>query len=452
MPIPRPLQSIISPAVAFALAGVVVWAWPIGPFGRGLDSALLSLGLDDQRSGIVVELAGAVAAAAVAAVITNRFVFPWIISCFWYGSLVVSALAIRQGPVTLPGETVAPLLYAMSLVALASCGAAAAGVGAAIGYGVRRWLIAAGELRRSRSPSKVGAGVAGLLLLGASLYGLVRLPGILLYGPWSGVVVAARPTAQGEQLTFDYWSTAFAAYRSAVVYLPPQYAASPSLAFPVLYLLHGSPGSDLDWSRMGAAGIAGEAEAAGRLPAAVIVYPNGVGPHGGAEDHWADDYVPGDRMESDLIGSLIPAIDSQFRVVPDAAHRAIGGLSAGGYGAANLALRHPGTFGLALVFGGDLAPEVTAFGADQRAIVANDPLRLALAPKPANAAAFFVGWGASDPVGSENKLFAQRLRTAGYTVTTAVVPGAHTWDVWRRLLLSGLDATGRALAGPEAEP
>ena len=153
-------------------------------------------------------------------------------------------------------------------------------------------------------------------------------------------------------------------------------------------------------------------------------------------------------MESDLINDLIPSIEAHFRVVPDQAHRAIGGLSAGGYGAANLALRHPGEFGVALVLGGDLQPEVTAFGANQAALIANDPLRLALGPKPDHASSFFVGWGASDSLRSENSLFAQRLRARGYDVAMDVVPGAHTWDVWRRLLLASLDQMGGLLGKP----
>jgi enterochelin esterase-like enzyme len=212
--------------------------------------------------------------------------------------------------------------------------------------------------------------------------------------------------------------------------------------------LHGSPGSDTDWARLSAPAIAAEAFSAGRLPPTVLVFPDGAGPRGGAEDHWADDYVPGDRMESDLLDDLIPAVESHFRVVADGAHRAVGGLSSGGYGAANLALRHPGEFSLALVFTGDLSPEPTAFGANQPEIVANDPLELALEPKPSDASAFFVGWGLSDGLRDENSRFAAELRAGGYTVTSDAVPGGHSADVWRQLLLASLDSMGEHVAPP----
>jgi S-formylglutathione hydrolase FrmB len=237
-------------------------------------------------------------------------------------------------------------------------------------------------------------------------------------------------------------------YRQAIVVLPPEYSASPNLAFPVLYLLHGSPGSDLDWIRMGALSIAAEVKAYRYMPPTILVFPNGDGPHGGAEDHWADGYVPGDNMETDLIYDLIPSIESHFRVVPDAAHRAIGGLSSGGYGAANLALRHPGVFGVAMVFGGDLAPEGSAFGGDTALLIANDPLRLALGPKPAGASAIFVGWGDSDSYRVENSLFAHRLQERGYVVVTEVIPGAHSWGVWMQLLTLAMEEMGSRIGRP----
>jgi enterochelin esterase-like enzyme len=68
----------------------------------------------------------------------------------------------------------------------------------------------------------------------------------------------------------------------------------------------------------GAGTIVGEARADGRMPPTVIVYPDGVGPRGGTEDHWADRYVPGDNMESDLVDDLIPSVQAHFRVVPGA--------------------------------------------------------------------------------------------------------------------------------------
>ncbi|HEY5049897.1 MAG TPA: hypothetical protein VII50_03285, partial [Acidothermaceae bacterium] len=45
--------------------------------------------------------------------------------------------------------------------------------------------------------------------------------------------------------------------RRALVYLPPQYFSNPDERFPVVYLLHGSPGMPVDWLRGGGAATAG---------------------------------------------------------------------------------------------------------------------------------------------------------------------------------------------------
>jgi enterochelin esterase-like enzyme len=434
---------------AVVIAGITMWLWGGAAYATGLQPALLTLGLDQQRAIVVVNLAGAAIAAALAALAANPpFILAWASGALWYGLLFAVRAPIQYRPLVLPGEAVAPVPFAMAALGLVGAGWATAGIGAAAGYGLRAAVAGVTDAVRRPSRRQLPAAALVLALGGASVFGLAQVPGILTYGPWSGVVTASHAVSGAQQVTFRYWSQSFDEYRQAVVLLPPEYTTSPNAAFPVLYLLHGSPGSDLDWLRNGAADIIAEAKVAQKAPAMIVVFPDGVGPRGGAGDYWADGYVPGDKMESDLIDDLIPSIETHFRVVPDQAHRAIGGLSSGGYGAANLALRHPGEFALALVFSGDLTPATNAFGGDQSALNANSPLRIALAPRPSAAAAFFVGWGRSDSLAGENQLFAQRLRHAGYVVNTEVVPGAHTWDVWRQLLWVGLQQMGEWIGRP----
>src|SRR5579859_6223122 len=219
-------KHVLRPGLALIGGGTSMWAWTSAAPATGLENGLLSLGLDQERAAIVVSVVGAAASAAAAALIASTpFVLPWAIATLWYLLFFVVPTTAHSGPATLPGETIAPRPYAVALIALACFGCVAAGLGAGAGLAVRHLARAAWDLRRLRSPGRLLTAGGALLLLGASAFGLFKAPGILLYGPWSGVVVASRPIAQGEQLTFDYWSAAFVTYRSAVVYLPPQYAA-----------------------------------------------------------------------------------------------------------------------------------------------------------------------------------------------------------------------------------
>jgi len=58
------------------------------------------------------------------------------------------------------------------------------------------------------------------------------------------------------------------------------------------------------------------------------------------------------QYESYIVNDLVPRIDATYRTEATMSHRAIGGLSMGGYGAAYLALAHPDVFDVAAIFSG----------------------------------------------------------------------------------------------------
>ena len=67
-----------------------MWLWSSTAPGTGLDSSLLSLGLDQQRASIVVGVAGAVVASAAASLIASTpAVWPWAIGTLCYVFLFV---------------------------------------------------------------------------------------------------------------------------------------------------------------------------------------------------------------------------------------------------------------------------------------------------------------------------------------------------------------------------
>src|SRR5205823_7618530 len=70
------------------------------------------------------------------------------------------------------------------------------------------------------------------------------------------------------------------------------------------------------------------------------------------------------------------AIDTQYRTIPDGAHRAIAGLSEGGYGALNIGLHHPGEFRVLESWSGyERADNLQSiFGGDQALLARNSPL------------------------------------------------------------------------------
>jgi S-formylglutathione hydrolase FrmB len=67
----------------------------------------------------------------------------------------------------------------------------------------------------------------------------------------------------------------------------------------------------------------------------VLAVPDGHGSHH-RDTEWADAADGSDQVEDRLLREVIPAVEGSHR--RDAAHRAIGGFSMGGYRSINLAL------------------------------------------------------------------------------------------------------------------
>ncbi|MEP7054416.1 MAG: alpha/beta hydrolase-fold protein [Actinomycetota bacterium] len=229
-----------------------------------------------------------------------------------------------------------------------------------------------------------------------------------------------------------------------LVYLPPQYFTEPTAHFPVVYLLHGSPGMPVDWLRGGGAARSGLAVASAGHPQ-ILVMPR-------MSRNWLDDSecVNGRhlRVEDYLIRDVVPGIDAQLRTMPDRAHRTVAGMSAGGFCALNLGLRNRGAFGSIIDMSGYTHPThhggmVPLFGsrADLATVVAaNSPDVYAarLAPTPKTRLYLLCGTGDHDamrPLASIRDL----LRGRGFDVTWSTRRGGHTYGVWRPALVTALE-------------
>ena len=171
--------------------------------------------------------------------------------------------------------------------------------------------------------------------------------------------------------------------RTGLIYLPPQYFQSPftGYRFPVLELIHGSPGKPYDWAAplhitRALSGLISK-HRAGPM---VLVMPDVNGGEDAAASQCLDE-ANGPKDET-YVSIDVPAdVTSAFRVQPQGAHWGIAGYSEGGYCAANLALRHPFRYAAAAPMSGYFQPVpergVDQFGGDAAARLANDPYWLA---------------------------------------------------------------------------
>lgn len=141
------------------------------------------------------------------------------------------------------------------------------------------------------------------------------------------------PAQTGTLTEEAFASRALKATRRVWTYLPAGYETSQNL-YPTVYFLDG--GNYTDW--MAVPAVLDRLIASKAIPPIVAVF---IEPGSRQEE-----YSRNPAWRSFIATELVPAIDARLRTFPAPEQRLIFGSSLGGYGAVDLAVEHPGVFGL----------------------------------------------------------------------------------------------------------
>jgi enterochelin esterase-like enzyme len=135
-----------------------------------------------------------------------------------------------------------------------------------------------------------------------------------------------RNIPHGHIRSIDYWSDINGLERPVNVYIPAEYENNPDKRYPVLYLVHGWGEDEDGWSHQGhMANIMDGLIASGKAVPMIVVMPSGdIKTNSDVREASGNIY---DIYASDLI----PFIDKTFRTLTDREHRAMSGLSRGGF-------------------------------------------------------------------------------------------------------------------------
>jgi S-formylglutathione hydrolase FrmB len=122
------------------------------------------------------------------------------------------------------------------------------------------------------------------------------------------------------------------------VVLPPAFDADKARHFSILYFLHGLGDNEQFFVHSGAWNLAEDMREKGELKDFLIATPDG------GASFYINSKDGKDRYEDFLLQEFFPFIEKRYRVAAGRGHRAIAGISMGGYGALHLAFRHPELF------------------------------------------------------------------------------------------------------------
>jgi enterochelin esterase-like enzyme len=242
--------------------------------------------------------------------------------------------------------------------------------------------------------------------------------------------------AHGRLVKASMYSPALRKRRAYLIYLPPGYdrLSKAGKRFPVLYLLHGSPGFPALFLNAGDLGVAlDKLVGAHRIGRMLVVMPNGRNGSFRTDTEWAN--AGSGRWESEVL-DVVKAVDAAWPTIPDRRHRALAGDSEGGYAAVNIALHHLRTFGTVESWSGYFRQRRAGpfAHATPGQIARNSPVDYVwqLAPRLQRVRLHaFLYTGRRDGERRQVAAFARELAAAGATVRFALYPGRHEWRLWR---------------------
>ena len=142
--------------------------------------------------------------------------------------------------------------------------------------------------------------------------------------------------------------------RDLYVYLPPGY--DPSVAYPLILFLHGADVDEHDFLDPSDLKALDYMMSHGEMPPAIIAAPDGTyeGTNWITSTHslWVNGR--GGRFEEHIVTEVVPFVMQNYSVRPERNAHSLLGISAGGYGAMAIAIKHRNIFGAVATLAGPL--------------------------------------------------------------------------------------------------
>ncbi len=243
--------------------------------------------------------------------------------------------------------------------------------------------------------------------------------------------------AHGTVAKIWYESPTAGMNRRLTVYTPAGYETS-GREYPVFYLLHGMGGDENAWSELGrAAQIMDNLIAQGKAEPMIVVMTNGNISQEACPGETSEGFrVPTMMLPKTMEGSFEAAfpdvvrfVEKTYRVKKDKTHRAIAGLSMGGFHSLYISINNPDLFGYVGLFSAAVDKQQNDQGGFPNVYENRDVKIDELFSK--NPKLFWIGIGKTDFLYKSNADLCCYLDSKGYKYEYVETDGGHVWRNWR---------------------
>ena len=276
-------------------------------------------------------------------------------------------------------------------------------------------------------------------------------------------VEGGEPTEPEKRLPVvrgTYESRALGRTQSYAYIAPPGFdseqAREGTRRYPLLILLHGLTGNHLTWlTQTRLAQYAAEYDLFIACPEGAEGWYTNALETEATKDAKRETKLVG-RYEDDLMLDFLPHLEATLPLLPAGRHRAIGGMSMGGYGAIKIALTYGRLFSLALSHSGAFEypqrqPAHPIFGDPERDLAVRRATNIfklaedALSTWPPARPNLYFDCGLNDRWLEANQRFHQHLDYIGYRHTYVEQPGFHTLPYWDQAIRQALPVIWEAV-------
>ena len=259
-----------------------------------------------------------------------------------------------------------------------------------------------------------------------TFYGMGRMASGIEIPSRNGAYYAQRAVPHGAVRQQRYYSKVTNSWRQLFVYTPPGYDAHPADKYPALYLLHGGGEDETGWAHQGKADLILDNLLAAQQakPMLVVMLDGNMGGAGGLAGF---NEAILQRFETELTQTVLPLVESSYRVAAGPQNRALAGLSLGGLQTLYAGARNSNLFSYLGVFSSGFFANNPQLTDPQYAY-----LKANTALLNTNLKRLWLSMGGPEDIAyANNKVMRAKFDELGLKYTYSEYPGGHAWPVWR---------------------